>query len=231
MTNVLKAKKATSDHRLRAPAVSAPPETRRAARRPTRAEGQEIYQAILSAALEEFLARGFNGARMDAIATTANITRASLYGRFATKEALFQRIVDEHSKTWTVESYIAPPTDDSLRERLRSRARGFAKVLTAPGSQTYQHLLNAAQHGYPSFPALMYERGFLPFRDDFAEDILAGAEGGLTTPQAASDAAELLIVSIYGWFIVEGASGALSLDRALAFADRAVEAAMASLRP
>ena len=230
MTDTSKAKTVTGAIGSRTVAASAPVAKRRASRRPTRAEAQEIYQAILSAALEEFLARGFNGARMDAIATVANITRASLYGRFPTKELLFQRIAEEHSKTWTVESYISAPTDSSLRERLRARARAFVKVLSAPGSDTYQRLLNSALYGYPEFPALMYKRGFVPFRDDFVRDILTSTEGEHVSQEAASEIAELLAVSIYGWFIVERASENFTTERALAFADRVVDTALAPLR-
>jgi len=58
---------------------SLPPETRRA--------------AILSAALEEFTARGYEGARLDDVAKRAGIAKGTIYLYFADKEALFQELV------------------------------------------------------------------------------------------------------------------------------------------
>ena len=58
---------------------SASPEARRA--------------AILDAALEEFTARGYEGARLDDVAKRAGIAKGTIYLYFADKEALFQDLV------------------------------------------------------------------------------------------------------------------------------------------
>ena len=58
---------------------SATPEARRA--------------AILDAALEEFTARGYEGARLDDVAKRAGIAKGTIYLYFADKEALFQDLV------------------------------------------------------------------------------------------------------------------------------------------
>ena len=49
--------------------------------------------AILDAALEEFTARGFEGARLDDVAKRASIAKGTIYLYFADKEALFQELV------------------------------------------------------------------------------------------------------------------------------------------
>ena len=58
---------------------SATPEARRA--------------AILEAALEEFTARGYEGARLDDVAKRAGVAKGTIYLYFADKEALFQDLV------------------------------------------------------------------------------------------------------------------------------------------
>jgi len=58
---------------------SLPPEARRA--------------AILAAALEEFTARGYEGARLDDVAKRAGVAKGTIYLYFADKEALFQELV------------------------------------------------------------------------------------------------------------------------------------------
>jgi AcrR family transcriptional regulator len=49
--------------------------------------------AILAAALEEFTARGYEGARLDDVARRAGIAKGTIYLYFTDKEALFQDLV------------------------------------------------------------------------------------------------------------------------------------------
>ncbi len=53
---------------------------------------------ILKAAEEEFLLKGFDGARTTSIAQSAGVTHAMLHYYFRTKEQLFERILDEKIK-------------------------------------------------------------------------------------------------------------------------------------
>src|ERR1041385_7196529 len=54
---------------------------------------EERRAAILAAALEEFTARGFEGARLEDVAKRAGIAKGTIYLYFADKEALFQELV------------------------------------------------------------------------------------------------------------------------------------------
>lgn len=56
---------------------------------------QSKEQAILAAAENEFLTKGFDGARTTSIAAAAGVTHAMLHYYFRTKEQLFERILDE----------------------------------------------------------------------------------------------------------------------------------------
>ncbi len=53
---------------------------------------------ILKAAEEEFLLKGYDGARTTSIAKAAGVTHAMLHYYFRTKEQLFERILDEKIK-------------------------------------------------------------------------------------------------------------------------------------
>ena len=50
-------------------------------------------EAILAAALEEFSARGFEAARLDDVATRANVAKGTIYLYFPGKESLFQELI------------------------------------------------------------------------------------------------------------------------------------------
>ena len=54
---------------------------------------QQSQQRILDAALTEFAAKGFAGARVDAIARTARINKRMLYHYFGDKEGLFREVL------------------------------------------------------------------------------------------------------------------------------------------
>ena len=61
--------------------------------RDTRGAGRR--EAILSAALDEFSARGFEATRLDDVAKRAGIAKGTIYLYFRDKESLFQELVRE----------------------------------------------------------------------------------------------------------------------------------------
>ena len=76
-------------------------------------EKQSKEQLILAAAEQEFLTRGYDGARTTSIAQAAGVTHAMLHYYFRTKEQLFERIVDEKFETMS-HSMFAIMGDPSL---------------------------------------------------------------------------------------------------------------------
>ena len=76
-------------------------------------EKQSKEQQILAAAEQEFLTKGYDGARTTSIAQAAGVTHAMLHYYFRTKEQLFERIVDEKFATMS-HSMVAIIGDPSL---------------------------------------------------------------------------------------------------------------------
>lgn len=76
-------------------------------------EKQSKEQLILAAAEQEFLSKGYDGARTTSIAQAAGVTHAMLHYYFRTKEQLFERIVDEKFATMS-HSMVAIMGDPSL---------------------------------------------------------------------------------------------------------------------
>lgn len=74
---------------------------------------QSKEQLILAAAEQEFLTKGYDGARTTSIAQAAGVTHAMLHYYFRTKEQLFERIVDEKFATMS-HSMFAIMGDPSL---------------------------------------------------------------------------------------------------------------------
>ena len=57
---------------------------------------QTTLHLILSAAMQEFLEKGFKSASLRNIVKTAGVTTGALYGYYDSKEDLFEALVDEH---------------------------------------------------------------------------------------------------------------------------------------
>ena len=76
-------------------------------------EKQSKEQQILAAAEQEFLTKGYDGARTTSIAQAAGVTHAMLHYYYRTKEQLFERIVDEKFETMS-HSMFAIMGDPSL---------------------------------------------------------------------------------------------------------------------
>jgi AcrR family transcriptional regulator len=62
-------------------------------RAPRTQAAEERRTAILAAALEEFTARGYEGARLEDVAKRAGIAKGTIYLYFTDKETLFQELV------------------------------------------------------------------------------------------------------------------------------------------
>ena len=60
-----------------------------------KAETQNTEQKIIEAAQEEFLIKGFDGARTTSIAAKAGVTHAMFHYYFRTKEKIFEKIITQ----------------------------------------------------------------------------------------------------------------------------------------
>src|SRR5213593_4761930 len=88
---------------------------RNAAARPGSRNPERSRERILTAAFQEFAARGFAGARVDRIASRAGINKRMLYHYFGDKEALFREVLRrkiEQRQAWGI------ATPDDPRESL-----------------------------------------------------------------------------------------------------------------
>ncbi|MFQ5563782.1 MAG: TetR/AcrR family transcriptional regulator [Parvularculaceae bacterium] len=92
----------------------------------------EKEAAIVEAARKTFLAKGFEGASMDAIALTANVSKRTVYNRFRSKEELFAAAIMETCRRLVpadvddIEANLAPP------EFIRQMAQQFIRGILTP---------------------------------------------------------------------------------------------------
>ena len=81
-------------------------------------------EEILKIAAEVFLARGFDGAKLDHIADAAGIVKGSLYHYFDSKEDIFARLISQITDMVEATDVIRQqsPPDVTLRQVVRAQA-------------------------------------------------------------------------------------------------------------
>lgn len=79
--------------RKRGSAIALRATARQASQGTREARSAERRQAILTAALDEFSARGFEAARLDDVAKRAGVAKGTIYLYFRDKQSLFQELI------------------------------------------------------------------------------------------------------------------------------------------
>ena len=138
------------------------------------ARSRHKRRAILDAALEAFLAGGYEAANLDAIAAAADVSKVTIYQHFGSKEGLFVALVEEQIERAEHESdaHLQTLADSGdIAEDLRSFAREFLDTVMAPHLIAMRRLIIATA---PRFPALAEawfrngpERGYQTLTDLF----------------------------------------------------------------
>src|SRR5690349_20372311 len=99
--------------------VSAPlPKANRAER------AAERRQAIIEAAMEEFISRGFAATRLDDVARRAGVAKGTIYLHFKDKESMFEELV--RTAIVPLVNRLAPPPQ--LSGSVRDAIEGFAEA-------------------------------------------------------------------------------------------------------
>ena len=93
---------------------------------------EQTQQRILEAALEEFAAKGFAGARVDVIARRARINKRMLYHYFEDKEGLFREVLRRkiaERSAWLAQAPEEPAERLPAWFRLACRDREWIQLL------------------------------------------------------------------------------------------------------
>jgi len=95
------------------------------------ARAAERREAIVNAALDEFVARGFTATRLDDVARRAGVAKGTIYLHFKDKESLFQELIRTALVPLISRLASAPPPGKLGR---RGRMQPYPACATRPGS-------------------------------------------------------------------------------------------------
>jgi AcrR family transcriptional regulator len=108
-------------------------------------------QAIVDAALDEFIARGFTATRLDDIAKRAGVAKGTIYLHFKDKESMFEELIRTALVPLIGQLHAPPPTGASIRDAVEAFARTFIQEIASTRRGDIVRLIVAEG---PRFPAI-----------------------------------------------------------------------------
>lgn len=164
--------------------------------RPTLDEAARLEHDIREQALALFLENGYEATTMDAIAGAAGTTKATLYGRFPGKEAIFRAVFSwaVARRGWPVKESALPDPDD-LEVALREVARMAVRNATHPSMVRLSRIAVAQADRFPDLTRQAERPSPVWPRLQFVADTLErhAAAGAITLPGDPRLLAELFL--------------------------------------
>ena len=129
-----------------------PAQSRDAAAAPNRAErAAERRAAIVQAAMDEFIARGFAATRLDDIAKRAGVAKGTIYLHFKDKESMFEELIRTAIVPLVGRMTGPPPASGSIRDMIEAVALTFIREIVSTPRADIVRLIIAEG---PRFPAI-----------------------------------------------------------------------------
>lgn len=120
------------------------------------ARAAERRQAIIDAALDEFISRGFTATRLDDVAKRAGVAKGTIYLHFRDKEALFQELIRTALVPLIGRLASPPPPGGSVRTALERFAQTFAEEVVSTRRGDIVRLIVAEGARFPSIADFYY---------------------------------------------------------------------------
>ena len=115
------------------------------------ARAAERREAIIEAALDEFIARGFTATRLDDVAKRAGVAKGTIYLHFKDKESLFEELIRTALVPMIGRLHAPPPVGASVREAVEDFAQNFIREVANTRRGEIVRLVVAEG---PRFPAV-----------------------------------------------------------------------------
>ena len=111
----------------------------------------ERRAAIVEAALDEFIARGFTATRLDDVAKRAGVAKGTIYLHFKDKESMFEELIST-AIVPLIGRLVPPPSmNGSVRDALEGFAKAFIQEVATTRRGDIVRLIVAEG---PRFPAI-----------------------------------------------------------------------------
>jgi AcrR family transcriptional regulator len=116
----------------------------------------ERRQAIVEAALQEFVARGFTATRLDDIARRAGVAKGTIYLHFKDKESMFEELIRTAIVPLVGRLTGPPPMGASIRETIERTALTFIQEIVSTPRADIVRLIIAEGARFPAIADFYY---------------------------------------------------------------------------
>jgi AcrR family transcriptional regulator len=196
--------------------------------RPTSEQIEAISGAILEAATELFLAHGFEGVAMEAVAARAGLTKNTVYKRYPDKLALLRAVLRRRVDAW---AYVVSQQEweltGDLRQRLKIYMRWMMEQAASPDIRAFTRLAVSAWSEPGEASTRMEIIGHTEMIDNLEREIRQfGPKEGIRAKEPRR-VAFMIMATLAGFEEMGGADAPLS--ERIAFAERAVDVIMSGV--
>ena len=126
---------------------------------PGRRRSDGKRRGILRGACQVFLAHGFGGANMDAVAAAARVSKMTVYRHFRSKEQLFAGVVRDMCDRIVDPALVAAMARLPMRAALRTFGRHMHDIIFAPDTLGLHRIVVAESQRFPELGKLFYDSG------------------------------------------------------------------------
>ncbi|MEV7418961.1 TetR/AcrR family transcriptional regulator [Streptomyces sp. NPDC089919] len=157
-------------------------------------------QAIIDAALTEFLAEGYSAASMDAITSRSGVSKATIYKHFGSKERLFLAVIGgvlpkTYADLEPANSTIAEAPD--LREALIRLTTDWARILLRTDIMSLRRLVIGEIDRFPQLGQLWYRVSYDMNNGPLVDAVTElNARGALDAPDPALAVQQLVAATL-----------------------------------
>nr|WP_041756457.1 TetR/AcrR family transcriptional regulator [Bradyrhizobium sp. ORS 278] len=116
----------------------------------------ERRAAIVQAAMDEFIARGFAATRLDDIAKRAGVAKGTIYLHFKDKESMFEELIRTAIVPFVGRLAAPPPVGGSVRDMVEGLARMFLQEIAGTRRADLVRLIIAEGPRFPEIADFYY---------------------------------------------------------------------------
>jgi AcrR family transcriptional regulator len=116
----------------------------------------ERREAIIEAALDEFISRGFTATRIDDVARRAGVAKGTIYLHFKDKESMFEELIRTALVPLIGRLHAPPPIGGSVRDAVEAFARTFIQEVACTRRGDIVRLIVAEGPRFPSIADFYY---------------------------------------------------------------------------
>ncbi|WP_137045569.1 TetR/AcrR family transcriptional regulator [Pseudolabrys sp. FHR47] len=160
--------------------------------------------SILAAARELFIDQGFDAVSMDMVSRQANVSKATLYAHFTSKEALFTAVMVDEANRVADEIWRLTLDKDDVAHVLRLVATNFVEIFLTEQAMLLLRTVAGVVPRLPSVGTAIFESGPKVIKERLAQFLIKAHESGqLNVPDPALAAIQFLSL-VRGDFDIRG---------------------------